>query len=101
MKVEIVKKIIEEARTKSVEWESFVSAIHSADSAEDKAVDIQLVKAFENIERVGYFVPRRTDGSWRWEWRLISQGEYPLEKLPDHVRDLAYVLYYQKSKKSA
>lgn len=33
----------------------------------------------------------------RWYWHIaeIIKGEYPLEKLPEHVRDSAQKLYYR------
>ena len=36
-----------------------------------------------------------TDESWRYHIKEIVNGVYPLEKLPDHVRDLAVELYYK------
>lgn len=35
-----------------------------------------------------------TDESWRYRIKEIVNGEYPLAKLPDHVRALAKELYY-------
>jgi len=31
---------------------------------------------------------------WPWHTEAISQGKFPLEKLPEHVRELAKELYY-------
>ncbi|MCB1174831.1 MAG: hypothetical protein KDK39_14770 [Leptospiraceae bacterium] len=37
----------------------------------------------------------------RWEWqyhpRMIMQGTFPLDELPDHVRDILKQKYYQDS----
>lgn len=35
-----------------------------------------------------------SDESWRFFVKDIAEGNYPLEKLPDHVRDQAKHLYY-------
>ncbi len=32
--------------------------------------------------------------TWLYHARAISRGEYPLKKLPEHVRELARELYY-------
>lgn len=34
------------------------------------------------------------DSTWHWHAEAISKGEYPLEQLPEHVRELARELYY-------
>ena len=31
---------------------------------------------------------------WVWNPGMIARGKYPLEKLPDHVREIARKLYY-------
>ena len=36
---------------------------------------------------------------WWWHAQAISRGEYPLEKLPEHVRELALKLYYGGDRK--
>ena len=38
-------------------------------------------------------VPQADSGWWVW-LKAIARGEYPLDKLPEHVRDLAAELYY-------
>ncbi|MCE9501858.1 MAG: hypothetical protein K8R21_15360 [Leptospira sp.] len=35
-----------------------------------------------------------SNDAWPWHVDEISRGVYPLEKLPEHVRDLAKKLYY-------
>lgn len=35
-----------------------------------------------------------SDESWRFFCKDIAEGKYPLEKLPDHVREQAKELYY-------
>ncbi len=38
-------------------------------------------------------------GEEHWVWNLdaVARGEYPIEKLPAHVRDLAKELYYDRA----
>ena len=64
---------------------------------EDQSIpaDITLIKVMADLEKHNYEEYVFKGCSWRWHWAEIIRGEYPLEKLPDHVRDLAQVLYYQ------
>lgn len=34
---------------------------------------------------------------WIWNLDAVARGEYPIEKLPAHVRDLAKELYYDRA----
>jgi hypothetical protein len=62
------------------------------DEANDEDLDAQLV------EKSGVLADKTEippfDDTWRWDYHLIAKGEFPLEKLPSHVRDLAQRLYY-------
>jgi len=39
------------------------------------------------------------EASWWWRAQDIARGEYPLERLPEHVRELARELYYGGDRK--
>ena len=42
------------------------------------------------------FVGADIDKSWHFHYGAISRGDYPLDELPAHVRELAKRLYYTK-----
>jgi hypothetical protein len=89
-----ILETIQDAQSGMID-EDFEQDLFTMDSVNDNALDIHLVKAMGDIVKNEYRPIRMVDSSWRWEMVSIAQGEYPLEKLPDHVRDLAQVLYYQ------
>lgn len=65
------------------------------DDPDYKKLDILLVQVFEKIEK-RFLSPfdQFNEETWRWHAHEVATGKYPLEKLPDHVRDLAKTLYY-------
>ncbi len=78
----------------------FSNTLAGMDEKQDKEADIFLVKnAGEFIKYDLDAYPDETD-SWRWYYYEIAAGAWPLEKLPDHVRDLAKKLYYDKKNNS-
>lgn len=54
------------------------------------------------VSRIGTFALKGFEGdltgagqrTWRNEFKRIARGEYPLDELPEHVRDQARELYY-------
>lgn len=55
------------------------------------------------MEHIGIFASykygslyKRRGNTWVDQFRDVAAGEYPLEQIPDHVRDLAKQLYYDK-----
>lgn len=58
--------------------------------------DIRLIRNAEifaeYINEENYLI--EDDDRWYWHIASIVKGEYPLEKLPEHVRDIAAKLYY-------
>jgi len=70
----------------------FYVCLRDMDELNDEELDIILVEHMKDLaERlcVGTF-----DQSWRAQSGDIAEGEYPLEKLPAHVREIARELYY-------
>ena len=51
----------------------------------------------EELERTQIYPTSAS--SWWWHAQAIARGEYPLEKLPEHVRELARELYYGGGRK--
>ena len=47
----------------------------------------------EELERTVIYPT--SEASWWWHAQAISRGKYPLDKLPEHVRELARELYYK------
>lgn len=64
------------------------------DDRKDEELDQLLVKNLSNIFVGDGNIYPRTDSTWRWYGEEILEGEYPLENLPEHVRDIAKELYY-------
>ncbi|MFA5518902.1 MAG: hypothetical protein WDA74_06580 [Spirochaetota bacterium] len=70
----------------------FPGLVYDMDLLEDEDIDIVLIKNMEGLKEslcIGTF-----DQSWRAQTGDIAEGKYPLEKLPDHVREIARELYY-------
>jgi len=67
----------------------------------NKIIDIDK-KIIRSAEVLGEFISGsimqyddEMKNTWMWNPDLISRGEYPIDKLPDHVKDLAKELYYK------
>ncbi len=70
----------------------FYVCLRDMDELNDEELDIILIKNMAELARklcVGTM-----DQSWRAQSGDIAEGEYPLEKLPAHVREIARELYY-------
>ncbi len=82
------------------------------DQLQGEEFDMNLVEMNEDeskfldayfVQHLGTFARKNFEGlltggtprTWRNEFARIARGEYPLEELPVHVRDLARELYYQ------
>lgn len=74
--------------------EEYMELIDSLDKYNDKQFDIKWMEAIGDIWSFGYL--GSSIESWRWNIPDIAEGVYPLEDLPEHVRDLAKALYYTK-----
>jgi uncharacterized protein YgfB (UPF0149 family) len=90
-KNDIINEIEELAKGGS-DVSCFPGLVYDMDMLKDEEADIVLVKNMEGLKEslcVG-----TADQSWRAQTFDISEGEYPLEKLPKHVREIARELYY-------
>ncbi len=90
-KKNIIRVIGELARGES-DRSIFDNMLPDMDELNDKEIDVVLVKNMKSLEErlcCGTF-----DDSWRGQVYDISHGNFPLEELPEHVRELAKELYY-------
>jgi hypothetical protein len=92
-KKQLILKAIADARNDKMD-EDFVCDLFAMDKAEDKNLDVHLIRAMGDMARFGFPFPSFVESTWRWKCTAIAEGFYPLEKLPEHVRDLAKALYY-------
>ena len=95
-----MSRIIEKAaQGEKVEDEVFENELYRLDEEEDQADDILLIQSMPGILKAGFeeLPSEATANGWRWQWTEITSGRYPLDKLPDHVRDIAEALYYLKN----
>lgn len=76
--------------------ESVANDISLMDEVQDVQIDIEWMKAIGDIYGYGFSGSSQMD-TWRWDVSAIASGRYPLDKLPDHVRDIAEALYYLKN----
>ncbi len=82
----------------SVEFEdSFKLKLYDMNKANDKEADIFLIENAAEFDSYEMFTGATEDSSWRFRYVAIARGDYPLEKLPPHVRDIAERLYYTQS----
>lgn len=93
MNTESIQRIL---TSKDEELNDLFAVLIDLDELQDNELDQVLVS---NLELVfldngdGYLFAKKGD-SWRWHGEDILEGTYPLENLPDHVRELAEELYY-------
>lgn len=64
------------------------------ESRKELETDIALIYVMPALLKQGFEEWGSLESSWRWRWKDITSGSYPLEKLPAHVRDIAQALYY-------
>lgn len=57
-------------------------------------IDIEFVKGIEHFLDFINVFEAFPDSHWVYHAQSIYDGKYPLEKLPDHVREFAKELYY-------
>ncbi|GEM_PF-3226086 len=98
-----MSRILDNAKKGESEPEDFENEVYRLDEEPDKSSDIQLIaimpdllKHYEDQSDLYTY-----ELSWRWHWTNITSGVYPLEKLPEHVRDIAKALYYNKKQGAA
>lgn len=63
-----------------------------------KKIDREIIERAEEIGNYifdeGYY-DEKMRSHWAWNPGLIATGEFPIEKIPEHVRELARNLYYK------
>ncbi|MCL2154053.1 MAG: hypothetical protein FWH53_00155 [Leptospirales bacterium] len=72
----------------------YFELIHKMDELNDIELDQYLVENFGKLSEEG--CASGLGDSWRSKIGWVVEGEYPLENLPDHVRDIAQRLYYDR-----
>lgn len=80
-----------------LQGEEFDMNIVEMNTDESKFLDAYFIEHLSIFARQGFEGIFTGGGSrtWRNEFKRIVAGEYPLEDLPEHVRDRARELYYQ------
>ena len=94
--------IIEYAAKGQAETEELENELFIMDKENNVSDDLVLINSMPGLLSTGYEelpYPDYNNGehTWRWQWTEITSGRYPLNKLPDHVRDIAEALYYLKN----
>ena len=90
------KGIIHLFNRTDAEPDEISNALDIMDALKDDELDILLIRSLKEtfIDKGDQQIFPRLDDTWRWYGEDILNSEYPLDKLPDHVRDLAKELYY-------
>lgn len=94
---QIIVNDFELVNTDQLQGEEFDMNLVEMNSDESKFLDAYFVQHLGTFARKN-FEGLLTGGSprtWRNEFARIARGEYPIDELPVHVRDLARELYYQ------
>lgn len=75
-----------------------ISAVYLVTELEDPSVDETFVENAGNEHLLSLLAgyPIDTKEEWPWHAKAISEGKYPLNNLPEGVRELARTLYYEK-----
>ena len=82
--------------------DNFKLSLYEMDDANDKAADIFLIENAQEFADTEVFASSgQAVSSWRWYFWAIAEADYPLEKMPSHVRDIAKRLYYKKEPASS
>ena len=82
--------------------DSFANHLYAMDRENDKAADIFLIENAQEFADTGATpLAGQIISSWRWYFDAIAEADYPLEKMPSHVRDIAERLYYKKEPASS
>ena len=93
-------KTIEELATgqNDVGHPMFSYILYDMDELNDKEIDVILIKNMRGLRK--NLCGGTYDDSWRAQTYDISEGSYPLENLPEHVREIARELYYDRNSKT-
>ncbi len=89
-----IAKLIETVENGSVEEQEMLVEILDELDGKFPEFDQELVRKFSILDHL-FGGSDLSESSWRFFPLEVSTGEYPLENLPDHVREIAKELYYE------
>jgi hypothetical protein len=75
-----------------------ISAVDMVADLMDSRIDSTFVESAgnEHVLKLLAGYPVTDEDPWPWHAKAISEGKYPLNNLPEGVRELARTLYYEK-----
>ncbi|MDI7157196.1 hypothetical protein QMM53_11670 [Leptospira santarosai] len=91
---ERVLKLIEVVEDGSVEEQEMLVQILDELNGKFEDCDANLVRKFSALSHL-FGGMDLSESSWRYFPNEVSSGKFPLEKLPEHVREIAKELYYK------
>ncbi|MBN2435591.1 MAG: hypothetical protein JXK07_10040 [Spirochaetes bacterium] len=97
MKKQTIKAILSKKRA-DIELVEFDAALCALDDDSYEDLDILLIENLPDLFTEHCGVGPELDSTWRWYGEDILNAGYPVEKLPEHVRDIAIKLYYIDAK---
>ncbi|WP_061285742.1 hypothetical protein [Leptospira interrogans] len=89
-----ILKLIEFVDNGSVEEQEMLVQILDEIDGKFEDCDVNLVRKFSKLSHL-FGGMDLTESSWRFFPLEISSGKYPLDKLPEYVREIAKELYYK------
>ncbi|TGK23425.1 hypothetical protein [Leptospira stimsonii] len=94
MTYERILKLIEFVENGSVEEQEMLIQILDELNGKFEDCDANLVRKFSILSHL-FGGMDLSESSWRFFPSEISSGKYPLENLPEYVREIAKELYYK------
>ncbi|WP_017852015.1 hypothetical protein ACO1KB_19210 [Leptospira interrogans serovar Szwajizak] len=91
---ERILKLIETVEDGNVEEQEMIVQVLDEIDGKFEDCDMNLVRKFSLLIHL-FGGMDLTESSWRFFPLEISSGKYPLENLPEHVREIAKELYYK------
>ncbi|WP_061219118.1 hypothetical protein [Leptospira weilii] len=91
---ERILKLLETVEDGGVEEQEMLISIIDEANGKFEECDVNLVRKFSSLIHL-FGGMDLTESSWRFFPLEIASGKYPLEKLPEHVREIAKELYYK------
>ncbi|MBW0432280.1 hypothetical protein HGB47_01480 [Leptospira yasudae] len=89
-----VLKLIEFVENGSVEEQEMLIQILDELNGKFEDCDVNLVRKFSILSHL-FGGMDLSESSWRYFPNEVSSGNFPLEKLPEYVREIAKELYYK------
>ncbi|EMO79234.1 hypothetical protein LEP1GSC126_2883 [Leptospira kirschneri str. 200801774] len=94
MTEERITSLIDTVEDCSVEEQEMIVEILEDLQGKFPEVDQVLVRKFKALDHL-FGGSDLSESSWRFFPLEVSTGKFPLENLPDHVREIAKKLYYE------